>query len=240
MPDWQMNKYDDNPNFPNKTAGDIGELQIDNTTAYQFWVTDSVSLPMGGWVLSEKNYILIFDNGPVRYVATYPLVKQQVVRDILSTWTFVTPTYKAETYYDAAKLCQSELSAMEPLYTNLPLSSYKLINIQRNTVLKYSITAPSEKNVTRHSENFTVTGTRWSHPVLRMCEDAECKTVLQTSESDDDWTESNSATFREWFVIPAGTTRYFDLSFSINSNADMGTSITTSHEKLGSVTLKDR
>ncbi len=180
----------------------------------------------------------------IRYLASYKaipitinplnanLTRGEMAEIIYRLRAHVT-TKPSKTYEDFTTADASALTR----YTLLSLPSYAVKNYDRNTVYRYSITAPSTGDIVIKTQTFTLDGGRWSGPQLRIFSDTSHANQLDTWEADDNWTTTNSTTLHGTFVIPSSQTRYFELNVNIGIPADRGFTVTAKQEFLAQITL---
>lgn len=177
--------------------------------------------------LAEKNAIPLSIHSPNKQIT-----RGEMAEMIYRLQTNVT-NKPSRTYEELV----SGVESSAPQYRLLPLSSQTINNYARNIVYRYAITAPSTQAAVITSQTFSIRGGRWQGPQLRIYDQPSFTNQIDTWASDDNWTASDTAILRGNLTIPAGQTRYVDLTVDIGTPADMGFSVEVKHESLGSVLL---
>ena len=150
-------------------------------------------------------------------------------------------TGKASKTYD--QLVYGVVSPASAAYRLLSLPSPTVKNYQRNTVYRYSITAPSANAVVITSQSFGLIGGRWSGPQLAIFSDASFTNQIDTWAVDDNYGQhhenlSDRTTLKGSLVIPASQTRYLMLTVNIGTPAD-DFSVNVQHPSLPAVKLTE-
>lgn len=116
-----------------------------------------------------------------------------------------------------------------------------IANYSRNTVYRYTVTAPPKEGVTITNQAFGLVGGRWSAPQLEFFSDAGFANLVTIWESIDSYdhhreTLDDATTLQGTLIVPAGKTRYIQLTVKVGTPAD-SSSLRVKHFALPSVSL---